>query len=149
MGYIGTTTIRRLKRWDEGRWGKGNNPQYSRIYNKDLLAHLALSHLLSPLILASISSFLSGPGSAKGLGSKACIKRNLFKTLAPYHPQSPLSNSQNYSLPTHLSEKQAHIYIYIYMGGCQNYGPFWGTLNIRCRSIIGTQKGTTILTSTL
>ena len=23
------------------------------------------------------------------------------------------------------------------MGGCQNYGPFWGTLNIRCRTIIG------------
>ena len=33
-----------------------------------------------------------------------------------------------------------------YMGGCQNYGPFWGTLNIRCRIIIGTQKGTMILT---
>ena len=33
------------------------------------------------------------------------------------------------------------------MGGCQNYGPFWGTLNNRCRSIIGTQKGTIILTN--
>ena len=32
-----------------------------------------------------------------------------------------------------------------YMGGCQNYGPFLGTLNIRCRSIIGTQKGTITL----
>ena len=27
-----------------------------------------------------------------------------------------------------------------YMGGCQNYGPFLGTLNIRCRSIVGIQK---------
>ena len=27
------------------------------------------------------------------------------------------------------------------MGGCQNYGPFLGTLSIRCRTIIGTQKG--------
>ena len=27
-----------------------------------------------------------------------------------------------------------------YMGGCQNYGPFLGTLNIRGRIIIGTQK---------
>ena len=27
------------------------------------------------------------------------------------------------------------------MGGCQNYGPFLGTLNIRCRIIIGIQKG--------
>ena len=35
-----------------------------------------------------------------------------------------------------------------YMGGCQNYGPFLGTLNIRCRIIIGIQKGTIILTTT-
>ena len=28
------------------------------------------------------------------------------------------------------------------MGGCQNYGLFLGTLNIRGRIIIGTQKGT-------
>ena len=34
------------------------------------------------------------------------------------------------------------------MGGCQNYGPFWGTLNNRCRIISGTQKGTIILTTT-
>ena len=33
------------------------------------------------------------------------------------------------------------------MGGCQNYGPFWGTLNIRCRIIIGIKKGTIILTT--
>ena len=34
------------------------------------------------------------------------------------------------------------------MGGCRNYGPFLGTLNIRCRIIIGIQKGTIILTTT-
>ena len=34
------------------------------------------------------------------------------------------------------------------MGGCQNYGPFLGTLNNRCRIIIGTQTGTIILTTT-
>ena len=33
------------------------------------------------------------------------------------------------------------------MGGCQNYGPFLGTLNIRGRIIIGTQEGTIILTT--
>ena len=33
------------------------------------------------------------------------------------------------------------------MGGCQNYDPFLGTLNIRGRIIIGTQKGTIILTT--
>ena len=34
------------------------------------------------------------------------------------------------------------------MGGCQDYGPFLGTLGIRCRTILGTQKGTIILTPT-
>ena len=28
-----------------------------------------------------------------------------------------------------------------HMRGCQNYDPFLGTLNIRCRIIIGIQKG--------
>ena len=36
----------------------------------------------------------------------------------------------------------------LYMGGCQNYCPFLGTLNIRGHIIIGTQKGTIILTTT-
>ena len=35
-----------------------------------------------------------------------------------------------------------------YLGSCQNYGPFLGTLNIRCRIIVGIQKGTIILTTT-
>ena len=34
------------------------------------------------------------------------------------------------------------------MGGCQNDGPFLGTLHIKGRSIIGIQKGTIILTTT-
>ena len=34
------------------------------------------------------------------------------------------------------------------MGGCQNYGPFLGTFNIRGRIIIGIQKGTITLTTT-
>ena len=38
--------------------------------------------------------------------------------------------------------------IHGYVGGCQNYGPFLGTLNIRGRIIIGIQKGTIILTTT-
>ena len=33
------------------------------------------------------------------------------------------------------------------MGGCQDYGPFLGTLDIRCCIIIGIQKGTIILTT--
>ena len=38
--------------------------------------------------------------------------------------------------------------MYMHMAGCQNYGPFLGTLNIRGRIIIGIQKGTIILTTT-
>ena len=34
------------------------------------------------------------------------------------------------------------------MVGCQNYGPFLSTLNIRGRIIIGIQKGAIILTTT-
>ena len=34
------------------------------------------------------------------------------------------------------------------MSGCQNYDPFLGTLNTRCRMIIGIQKGTIILITT-
>ena len=36
----------------------------------------------------------------------------------------------------------------LHMGSCQNYGPVLGTLNIRCRNMIRTQKGTIILTTT-
>ena len=34
------------------------------------------------------------------------------------------------------------------MGSCQNDAPFLGPLNNRCRIIIGTPKGTMILTTT-
>ena len=34
------------------------------------------------------------------------------------------------------------------MGGCQNYGPLLGPLNARCRIILQTPEGTTILTTT-
>ena len=40
-----------------------------------------------------------------------------------------------------------YIGIIGYMGACQNYGPFLGTLNIRGHIILGTQKGTIILTT--
>ena len=38
--------------------------------------------------------------------------------------------------------------IHMTMGGCDNYGPFLGTPNIRCRTLIGIQKGTIISTIT-
>ena len=36
----------------------------------------------------------------------------------------------------------------MYMGGCQNYGPFLGPLNTRCRIKLRTQKGTILFTTT-
>ena len=36
----------------------------------------------------------------------------------------------------------------MYMGGCQNYGSRLGAVSIRCRIILGIQKGTIILTTT-
>ena len=36
----------------------------------------------------------------------------------------------------------------LHLGGCQNDGPFLGTLTIRCRMLIRIQKGTIILTTT-
>ena len=45
-------------------------------------------------------------------------------------------------------EKKMETTIVGYKGGCQNYGPFLGTLNIRCRVIIGIPKGTIMLTTT-
>ena len=39
-------------------------------------------------------------------------------------------------------------FIVVHMGGYQNSDPFSGTLSIRCRIIIGIQKGTRILTNT-
>ena len=38
--------------------------------------------------------------------------------------------------------------IHRHMRGCQNYGPFLGTLNIRCRIIIRNPEGTLILITT-
>ena len=36
----------------------------------------------------------------------------------------------------------------MHMFGCQNYDPFLGALDIRCRIVIGIQKRTIILTTT-
>ena len=46
-----------------------------------------------------------------------------------------------------ISVKQMGRTCNLKMGGCQNYGPFWGTLNIRCHTITRIQKGTITLTT--
>ena len=75
----------------------------------------------------AVAAFLS----REGLG---------FRVWGPIQLKADLRVSLN-SKPSILSPKE-------HMGGCQNYDPFWGTLNIRCRIIIGIQKGTIILTTT-
>ena len=47
------------------------------------------------------------------------------------------------SIACHVHEAQ-----WRHMGGCQNYGPLLDPLNTRCRIILGTQKGTIVLTTT-
>ena len=47
-----------------------------------------------------------------------------------------------------IMEKKMETTIMGSMGGCQNSGPFLGTRNIRCRIILGIQKGTIILRTT-
>ena len=64
----------------------------------------------------------------------------------------PFSGIQGYGVECRIfraciSPRTSGALVY-FMGGCQNCGPFLGTLNIRCRIIIGTQKGTIILTTT-
>ena len=49
----------------------------------------------------------------------------------------------------HLGPSKNLNNLQLLMGGCQNDGPFLGILYTRCRIIIGTQKGTIILTTTL
>ena len=60
-----------------------------------------------------------------------------------------LRTMRNVAKPTskNVSFERRVLSIYIYMGGCQNDGPFVGTLNIGGRIVIRTQKGTIILTT--
>ena len=46
--------IKRLKRRDEGRWGRGNEPQYNRVSATNPFTHLPSSHLVSPLMKAHV-----------------------------------------------------------------------------------------------
>ena len=73
----------------------------------------------------------------KGLQCRTHLKP--FSSLWPKIPRSPMLRHME-SPPTSrcLHDK----------GGCQNYGPFLGTLDIRCRIIIGIQKGTIVLRTT-
>ena len=74
--------------------------------------------------------------------------RSGVQRLRHYTYCSPNHQFPNYWVPIRQGRKAMIIYTHIHMGGCQNYGPFLGTLNIRCRIRKGIQKGTIILTTT-
>ena len=79
------------------------------------------------------------------------------KTLNPESPKSTprmrrrsIRSDEGLACPDHLSSSgmKRRVGARIFkMGGCQNQGLFWGTLNNRCRIIIMSQKGTLILTT--
>ena len=58
------------------------------------------------------------------------------------HGGEPCGNPNKFLRPSSALHSEP------YMGGCQNYGPFLGSLNNRCRIIIGPKTGTIILTTT-
>ena len=60
----------------------------------------------------------------------------------------PLLASAVHQRPSMIRLDISHLLSDLHVGSCQNYGPFLGTLNNRCRTILGTPKGTIILTTT-
>ena len=84
-----------------------------------LLFLLLLFHFLLLLVFSSLQTFPT---------ARTCARRSMAELVRRELRHSSRTAWQN-------------------MGGCHNCGPFLGTLNIRCRIIIGTQKGTIILTT--
>ena len=77
---------------------------------------------------------VQGSEAREPFGDKAFAVEVKFRVLTIYQSSQASWEGKNHVLPAG-------------MGCCQNYDPFLGTLKIRCRTIIGTQKGTIILTS--
>ena len=73
------------------------------------------------------------------------------KYFCPYKtPRGTLINHYIFpaSIPFSSTRVKPYFLYNSHLGGCQNYGPSLGPLNIRCRIIMGIQKGTIILTTT-
>ena len=99
--------------------------------------------------IPSVSTFFSNFSDVKlsmidGLGSENVMSdfRSNSNSEAP-EPQKNMPTPDPAKPPTRRKARKV-----MHMGGCQNYGPFLGTLNIKCRTIFGTQKGTLILLTT-
>ena len=84
--------------------------------------------------------------SVLGLGLVAFVE--LCKAFSSFGPRSIHNTVAMHfirRIPTRAL-RRTKLRTHEHMGGCQNY--FLGTLNTRCRTILGTQKGTLILTTT-
>ena len=71
---------------------------------------------------------------------------NPFSLPEARHAWQPLQKPRQWCQSKNCCQYGQHSCAY--MGGCQNYDPFLGTQNTRCRIMIGIQKGTIILTTT-
>ena len=78
------------------------------------------------------------------LPCESCVPGALFFLELLIEERAP-RRTPTTSTPLHSPLCQASVN---YVGGCQNDGPFSGTLNIACRIIIEIQKGTIILATT-
>ena len=77
---------------------------------------------------------------------RAPTNRSKFQQ-SPTHPRHQEANLAEKQSKTPEVDRMSSLHLHN-VGSCQNYGPFLGTLNIRCRIVSGTQKGTKILTTT-
>ena len=79
-------------------------------------------------------------------------KHQVHAVMSNMQATSPLLKAIPFKslLTLHVPGRVASFFgsAFMHVGGCRNCGPFLGTLNIRCRNIIGIQKGTIILTTT-
>ena len=84
--------------------------------------------------------FVSVPQHTITLVATFCHGSSCFKYVCK---TSSIKNTSSY-LETFQYIGRERCQVSRELGGCQNYGPFLGTLNIGCRIIIGIQKGTII-----
>ena len=75
-----------------------------------------------------------------------CLRGLGFRVFLGF--RRPLSDRWCRILVSRLQGAFFGSFFVMFLGSCQNYGPFWCTL-YRCRIIIASQKGTLILTTTL
>ena len=85
---------------------------------------------------------------AQGFGLKGALNPKPPFVVLALRKSSLCLPIRGYPQPPSSAQLLSVLRLDCHLGGCQNYGPFLGPLKNRCRIIIGTQKGTIILTAT-